>query len=204
MKTILHLTLTILLFTTYVSCGGSNYGMSDNSPSPPQEEQSQEGTFRTVANAVNPTVTSSSNAVQIKIQNDLFEIEIFGSGPVTTHAQYISSGSRCPTSADDSNGDGVIDATEGSKVYGSRIVPLDSDLSSDGGVFPIAATYKYTQSASFSQMLGNLNLPALDVEGKVITIHGVPAATTLPATAQGAKGDFPIACGVILKVDSIF
>jgi hypothetical protein len=201
-STFFQFAITTLLLTTYVSCGGSMYGDDDDSSdSTPQQEQSQEGTFRGVAKEVNPDITSSNAAIQIKNQNDQFEINIFGSGPVTTHGQYIYSGTRCPGSEDDTNQDGVIDAVEGSAVYGTRVVPLDSDLTSDGGVFPIDAQYRYTQTASFSQMLNNLNIASLNLEGKVITIEGVPDATSLPATVQGAKKDFPIACGTLLKVE---
>lgn len=203
-KNLFQLTLTSLLLTTYVSCGGYSSGSSNYNPPVPQEEQSQEGTFRTVANAVNANVTSSSGATQIKIQGDQFEAQVFGSGPAgASHAQFINSGTRCPTRADDTNQDGVIDSVEGAAVYGSPTLPLDSELTTNGGEFPSTPTYAYSQSASFSAMLGNLNIPALNVEGKTITIQGVPESTNLPTTAQGSKTDFPLACGVLQKVNAV-
>lgn len=198
MKSIQY-SLSILLSITFLSCGGYDDNDSNYNAPNPTEEQSQEGTFRGVANAINSDVVSANAAIQIRIDNDQFDVEIFGSGPATTHGQYIHAGTRCPTSADDTNQDGVIDTTEGTAVYGARVLPLDSDLATNGGAFPNAANYNYNQSASFSQMLANLNIPSLNVEGKVVTIQGVPETTTLPATAQGAKADFPIACGTLLR-----
>lgn len=201
MKKNFQLTLVTLMIFTFVSCGGYDDDDSDDSTSVPQEEQSQEGTYRTVANAVNPDVTSSAGATQVRVEGDQFEVELFGSGPSTTHGQYIHAGTRCPTDEDDTNGDGVIDSVEGLAVYGERVISLDSDLASNGGVFPFAPTYRYAEDASVSEMLSNLNIPTLDLEEKVITIQGVPEATTLPATAQGPKSDFPIACGVLQRVE---
>lgn len=194
----------MVLLTAFYSCGGNSNGYSsNNTPAPPQEEQTDEGTFRGVANATNPDIASSSNAFQMKIEGDLFEVEIFGGGPATTHIQTIQSGTRCPTMDDDKNQDGVIDATEGAAVYGSPILALDSDLTSNGGVYPFTATYRYTQSASLSAILGNLKVPALNINGKVLTIQGVPGTTVLPATVQGGKANFPVACGVIPKVEDV-
>jgi hypothetical protein len=172
----MQLLLATLLLTAFISCGG--YDDDDNPP--PQEEQTQEGTFRGTANAVNPDVTSSNAAIGIRIEADIFAVEVFGTGPTTTHIQYINEGTRCPTlAADDTNQDGVIDVEEGAAVYGRPLVPLDSELAAVGGVFPSAVAYEYTQSASVTEMVNNLNLQGLDVEGKAFTIHGIPGLREL-------------------------
>lgn len=201
-KHLTHIVLSVFLMTGIMSCGGDSDSDSGDSPSAPQEaEQTQEGVFRGVLNSVNPDIASASSATQVKIEGDNFETEIFGSGPATTHRQFIHAGTRCPSREDDTNQDGVIDAVEGEAVYGAPLIPLDSELASNEGIFPFATTYRYSESASLSQMLANFNLSALNTEGKVMTIQGIPDATTLPATAQGDKAAFPISCGKLLKVD---
>jgi hypothetical protein len=182
--------LAMLILATLFSCGGYSSGGSSYSAPTPQQEQSPEGTFRAALNAENPSVSGATAPVQISLQGDQFQAQInFGNGPNTTHAQHIHGGSRCPTPADDTNQDGVIDAAEATAVYGPVV----------DGTFPSGPGYVYNQSASFSQMLANLNLTSFNLEGKVVNIHGVPDSVNLPATAQGAKADFPIACGVLQR-----
>ncbi|MCM2349385.1 MAG: hypothetical protein NDI69_05135 [Bacteriovoracaceae bacterium] len=194
---------TVSLSMLVVSCGSYNDDDSDySSGTPPQEEQSQEGTFRAVLNPENPDISNATAAAQISIQGDEIKAQVFfGNGEETIHAQHIHSGTRCPTIEDDSNGDGVIDANEAQAVYGPAIIPLDSELSTTIGNFPTGASYVYDESGSFSQLLSNFNLQGLNVEGKVINIHGVPESVELPPTAQGGKAAFPITCGVLQKVD---
>lgn len=198
MKRIALLTLTIPLLALN-SCGDYDGGDSNYSPVPPQQEESQDGTFRGVLNAINPDVASSNAAVQIVIENDQFNVEIFGSGPATTHIQVLRNGTRCPSQANDRNEDGVVDAAEAEIIYGTTVLPFDSELATDGGVFPFAANYSYQQSASYSQILGNLNIPSLEIDKRVVTIQGVPGSTDLPDTTLGSRSEFPIACGVMLR-----
>lgn len=122
-------------------------------------------------------------------------------GPETTHAQHIHTGTRCPTLADDTNGDGVIDATEATSVYGPVLIPLDSDLASQATeTFPSGSSYQYNQSTSLTQLLANFGLENIGLEGKVINIHGVPDSVVLPTTIQGTKAAFPISCGVLVRI----
>lgn len=135
------------------------------------------------------------------------------------HRQFIYSGSRCPTTSDDANGDGFVDAAESIAVTGPALVPLDSDLRSQtaGAVFPAGANYSYDESASYAEMLADLQLPdtntsdslgklgvgeELNVGSRVIVVHGVPATTTLPPTVVGVDSlspqqSLPIACTVL-------
>jgi hypothetical protein len=173
---------------------------NDSSSPPPQTEQTQEGAYRTVANAVNSGVTSSTNAIEIVVAAEQFTIDIFGQGPDTTHQQFLHLASRCPVKDDDKNGDGVIDAVEGAAVYGPPILALDSELAQTGGSFPVGVTYHYNESESLAKILSNSGQTALQLPERVITIQGVPDATPLPATAQGARTEFPTACGILHKI----
>lgn len=186
------------LLTTLVSCGSDD---DDNDSRPPQtEEQRQEGTFRAVLNPENASVTNATGTAQVRIQGDEMSVDVvMANAPSGTHIQHIHSGTRCPTAADDTNGDGVIDAAEATAVYGPPILPLDSALDSNGGSFPSGSAYSYNEDDSLSRILSNLNLQTLLVEGLVVNVHGVPESTDLPATVQGSKADFPIACGTLTR-----
>lgn len=194
-----HLIPLTLLLTIYISCGG--YNDDDSDYNPPQEEQTQEGNFRGVLDPMNPDINSVSSAIQMRVENDTFDVEIFGSGPNAVHQQYLREGTRCPQPTDDRNGDGVIDALEGEAIYGAKILPLDSDLETNSGDFPTGEQYRYQESASLTQILNNLGIQTLTVEGRVVTIQGIPEGVTLPSTAQGVKADIPTACGRMIEVE---
>lgn len=202
MKKILGIALIMIVL---VSCGSDDddNGGSIRAPQPQPEEQT-EGVFRAVLNSLNPEVSSAVAPAQVRIEGDIFEVEMFpGSLGVAEHAQHIHAGKRCPSEADDTNNDGVIDVNEAEAVYGNVLVPLDSDLSTDGGTFSSDNSYVYQESASLSQMLANLNLDTLNPEGLVMDIHGVPESTELPPTVQGSKADLPVACGTLLRVEDV-
>ena len=199
-KGILPLALSSCLLMSVVSCGSES---DDSSDDPQQEEETQTGVFRVVLNPENTSVSTAAGTGTVTIFGDQFETRIvLGGARSTTHAQHIHAGSRCPTAADDTNGDGVVDAAEASAVYGPVILDLDDELDTTGGTFPSGSSYDYSESDSLSQILSNLGLDALNVEGKVINIHGVPESTDLPSTISGSKADFPIACGVIQQLGS--
>ena len=192
----------VCLLTTFISCGDSDNSYSGGVP--PQQEQSQEGVFTASLSPENgtdgPDISNATGTAVLTIEGDNFTSTVSIIGALrAVHAQHIHSGNRCPTLADDTNGDGVVDATEASAVYGPVVVPLDSDLSSNAGTFPEGPVYFYDQTASFSQMLGNLNIPSLAVEGLVINIHGAPTSVELPASSDGNHTDFPISCGVLVR-----
>lgn len=197
-KGIMPRALSVCLLTGLVACGGYDSGSSsyDN----PQQETTQEGVFRTILSPENTSVSSAVGTADISISGDELKATIrMGAAKPGTHAQHIHTGTRCPTPADDTNGDGVVDATEASAVYGGVLLALDSDLVGGAGTFPNGITYNYDQSASVAQVLTNLGLSALALEGKVVNVHGVPETTNLPATVQGGKAAFPISCGVLRK-----
>jgi hypothetical protein len=142
----------------------------------------------------------------------------------TSHPQFIYTGSRCPTTSDDTNGDGYVDVVEAMAASGQMLVPLDSDLTAQdaGGTFPSGANYSYDESASYAAMLADLQLPDantndtivklganedLNVGKRVVIIHGVPSSTTLPPTVQGISSlspqqTLPIACAVLTFASS--
>lgn len=193
------LALSACLLTGLVSCGGYNDD-DDSNDNTQAEEQTQEGVFRTSLTPENASVSSAAGTAEVSIAGDELNAKVIIAGArATTHAQHIHTGSRCPTPADDTNGDGVVDATEASAVYGGVLLALDSDLAGTTGNFPSGIAYNYDESASVAQILTNLGLSSLVLEGKVVNIHGVPESTDLPATIQGGKAAFPISCGVLTR-----
>lgn len=194
-RAMLTFALFTLLLTSFISCGDS----SSNKSTP--QEQTAEGVFQAILSPENPSVASASGNAEISLIGDDFNINVTMLGSLsTTHAQHIHSGKRCPTAADDTNGDGFVDSVEASVVYGQVILPIDSDITSNSGSFPSGATYNYLQNASYAQILTNLNLQALNLENLVINIHGVPESTILPTTVKGTKADFPISCGTLKRI----
>lgn len=121
----------------------------------------------------------------------------------------------CPTSADDTNGDGLIDLIETEAVAGTTMVPFDSDpvaMDVANGDYPEAdadGTFSYSQTVSLRALDGAFDKafagqsPHLD--RRVIFIHGVVADAELPESVASlgpipAHVTLPIACGVIERV----
>lgn len=120
-----------------------------------------------------------------------------------------------PTIAQDKNGDGYIDLLKTEPVSGTTMVPLDDapekmDIPHQG--YPKADAnghYKYEVDvplaelkSKFKQAFGSDDL---QLDKRVIYVHGVPAALQLPDSVAGCVMDFdphttlPIAAGKIKK-----
>lgn len=192
--------LSACMLVSVVSCGSDDDDSSGSSSRQP-EEQTQEGTFNATITALNTSVSSATGTALMRIQgDDLTARVVVGGARAATHQQYVRTGARCPTAADDANNDGVIDSTEAASVYGAPILPLDDELDAGDGTFPQGIAYTYNEDESVTQVLAGNGIDALDLSDKVITIHGVPDNVSLPATVQGTKADFPIACGVLSRL----
>ena len=120
----------------------------------------------------------------------------------------------CPTAASDANHDGIVDLIETGPSSGTTMVPFithPASMNIPHGTYPVAdasGTYHYhvtvpvaeLQAAFAKQFPGQ----KLDLDKRVVFIHGVPATTRLPASVQSlgpipAQVTLPIACGVIRK-----
>jgi hypothetical protein len=154
-------------------------------------------------------------------------MDLAGTPAQITHLQHIHSADACPTAGQDANGDGFIDVLEGIPSYGAILVPLDGNLNtqSDGAMTNPrsneAGAYRYTRRATLSRMLSDLQAPdtapddpivklqegeLLNLEGRTVIIHGVPASANLPATIGTIPGlapdaTLPIACGTISRIE---
>ena len=202
-----------------VSCG--NYDDDDYSQGPQQEEL-QTGTFQARLTPLNSNVSGLINGTaEIVFEGDTFEARTnVIDAPDSTHPQYIYLGSTCPDPSADSNQDSFIDGIEVQSTAGKIIIPLDDDLATQSsGSFPIGVSYQYNESTSFLEMVSELKMPdddatdsvtrlgqndEIDLDGRVVIIHGVPASATLPMTVRGVDGataqeTLPIACGVLVR-----
>ena len=123
--------------------------------------------------------------------------------------------SECPTARNDKNGDGIIDIVETEPVAGTTMVPFDADpigMSAVNDTFPRTGadgsfSYEKTVSLKALEAAFAKKFPGqqLDLDRRVVFLHGIPASTKLPATVASldhipAQVVLPIACGAIKKV----
>lgn len=131
------------------------------------------------------------------------------------HGFKDNHGAACATDTADANHDGVIDLIETEPASGTTMVPFNSDPAAmhvASNTYPKASadgTYQYRKvvslkamKASFAKALGDSDL---DLDHRVIYIHGVPPSTKLPASVASlgtipAQVTLPIACGKIERV----
>jgi hypothetical protein len=120
----------------------------------------------------------------------------------------------CPTKASDANHDGIIDVTETEAKAGTTMVPFSSDpVSMDvpHGTYPKASatgTLRYEETVSLSALQkafgGAFDGQQLNLDRRVVFIHGVPEDAKLPASVASlgpipAHVTLPIACGPIAR-----
>lgn len=184
--------------------------------------------FETLNLAVSKKLTGAFTFSREKGTDEMVgDVRLTNAGPGLLHAQYVRVGSRCPSIQDDTNQDGIIDAVEGEAVYGKVLFPLDGDLSSQSGsagYFPVGdkyGNYNYSEVASFKDFMldlrekdsndGYYKLPRnqpLNIEGRVVVVHGVEATTVLPETVRtlgrlANHQTLPIVCGIVKKVTTV-
>lgn len=115
----------------------------------------------------------------------------FGGKPYP-HVQHIHIGAqgKCPTTAADKNGDGVISTTEGAPFYGG----IGTTLSTSGDTSPAAGTTLTVAPSGASTdyhrsiTLDSKTLASLQAGTAVVVVHGLDPST-LSKTAQGEKSD---------------
>jgi hypothetical protein len=189
-----------------------------------------EGQYLAVFEPINAELSKKVNgAFTFSVEKDIDElvmdVRLTNSGPKIIHAQNIRAANRCPTLQDDMNLDGIIDAFEGEAVYGKIFIPLDGDIStqsSHDGEFPTSdgyGNYIYAKLTTFTTFMDELrkspeanqdylklkeNEP-LNIENRVVVIHGMSEETNLPSTVRSVgqmtiHQSIPIVCGLIKKV----
>jgi len=174
--------------------------------------------------ALNSTVTGSkaTGEAMFTIKGDSLTIAVNASGLPKDiqhwqHFHGFTDGRQatCPAKAADVNGDGTIDVVETGAAAGTTMVPFSGDpVSMDvpHGSYPRASakgTLQYKQTVSLSALqtafAKTFDGQKLDLDRRVVFIHGVPAASKLPASVASlgpipAQVTLPIACGKITRV----
>ncbi|MHC5560694.1 hypothetical protein [Kocuria sp. U4B] len=135
--------------------------------------------------------------------------ETFMDGPFP-HAQHIHIGAQgtCPTAGADTDGDGVINTTEGHPFYGhiGTSLTTEGDTSADSGLaverFPGGSAYSYERTFELNAETAE----SLKNGTAVVVVHGVDPAK-MPAAAAEKMSDLdpalpaaatlPAACGTL-------
>lgn len=170
----------------------------------------------------NVTGRQATAEARFVVDGDRLTITIKAQGvsPGMIHWQHFhgfkdNQAASCPTEAADVNHDGIIDLIETEPASGTTMVPFDTNpaaMDIAHGDYPKASargTYEYRRTvslkalqAAFSKAFGGQEL---DLDRRVVFIHGVPAGTKLPASVASlgpipAQVTLPIACGKIERV----
>lgn len=222
----------LILLVILLGCSKSESG-SSKAEFPKKESDSLEaefyGTYHALLSPINKDVSGHLNgALSVVREKDEFTatVRLSGGPKSSLHAQNIHIGKRCPDMSDDLNGDGFIDADEGSLVYQEILIPLDDDLNSQRmglGTFPLTDEYGYymwSRTVEFAKLLQDLrdedinelddyvkftHNKNLNLTSMVVVIKGVSDTTFLPETVVGRGRQtphqaLPVACGIIRKL----
>ncbi len=163
--------------------------------------------------------SKTTGEARFEVRGDklIIDIKVRGAPPDITHWQHFHGFkdgrvATCPSSSADKNGDGIIDLIETGPASGTTMVPFDdapAKMDVAHGVYPRASadgSYSYHEvvslkalRAAFAKAFGTRRI---DLDRRVVYIHGVPADTKLPPTVASlgpipAHVTLPIACGRI-------
>ncbi|MGH8426861.1 MAG: hypothetical protein ACRES7_02630 [Gammaproteobacteria bacterium] len=174
---------------------------------------------------MNTSVTKSKTTgvarFTVSGNNLVIDIKVKGAPPNIVHWQHFhgfqnGQDAVCATKSADVNGDGIVDLIETEPASGTTMVPFDTApaaMDVAHGTYPKASadgSYTYHQvvplkdlSAAFAKAFDGQKL---DLDKRVVYIHGVPAGTKLPSTVKSlgpipAQVTLPIACGKIERVN---
>lgn len=149
-------------------------------------------------------------------------IEMFDTPANTQHWEHFhgfpnGKAADIATSVQDTNHDGFIDLMETEPVSGTTMVPFDDapeNMDIPHNRYPVSDANGYftytkvvplaTLEANFEKAFGSKDL---QLDKRVIYIHGVPKDLNLPVTVAGMVGEFdahvtlPIAVGKIERID---
>lgn len=204
--------LAALSLLSLVACGGGG-GSSSNSNKETTTGmiEAQPGTYY----AILRPVTFHSNGflpygqATIKIDGDMVTVNTaMDDDQPVNHRQTVHMGSRCPTAADDTNGDTYIDYNEAMAVVGKAMMPLDGDINSQAAgadVYPRGIGMTYYRTGSLAKINADLGMK-IGFEGRVVLVHGTSSNSSFPTSiasfqTEAANLSLPVTCGILRKVE---
>jgi len=143
-----------------------------------------------------------------------------GVSPNMMHMQHIhgftegTDRAQCPTAAADTNGDGIVDLKETEPLAGVTLIPFNDDpvsLDITNASYPTAnadGSFTYAKTVSLKALEASFEKAhpgqQLNLDQRVVFVHGVPDDTKLPDTVASlpdvpAQMTLPIACGQLEK-----
>ncbi|GAA3999678.1 hypothetical protein GCM10022279_24220 [Comamonas faecalis] len=172
---------------------------------------------------MNTAVTGSATTGQATFTERggqlVMDVQVRGAPANIEHWQHFhgfknGQPATCPAAGADTNRDGIVDLIETGPSAGTTMVPFiqhPASMDIPHGTYPVADAsgayhYRVTVPVAELQAAFAKQFPGqkLDLDRRVVFIHGVPASTRLPASVQSlgpipAQVTLPIACGVIKK-----
>lgn len=189
--------------------------------------QESDGTWRADLAPLNTDASGAEagGTATLTILDDKLTIAVNAEGtpPGIMHLQHFhgfaegDEASHCPLPEADANGDGIIDVVETEPLAGTTMVPFhDNPVSMQivADSYPVGAddgTYHYEKSISLAELRAAFSKAfpdqELDLERRVVFLHGVPEDSALPDGVQSigdvpAHVTLPIACGELRRADN--
>lgn len=215
----------VLAATLLAACTMTAAAADEPAVTPPARSTNKaEITYVAKLHPLNSRVTGLKTAGEARfvVSGDQLKISIDARHlpPGMMHLQHFhgfadNHQATCPTDAADVNGDGIIDLIETEPMAGTTMVPFHADpvsMQIVNDTYPKASAkggYDYRKTVSLSALTTafekTFHSTALDLDRRVVFIHGVPPSTTLPGTVASlgtipAQVTLPIACGEIVRV----
>ena len=168
---------------------------------------------------VSKSRTTGEARFQVVGDSLTISVDVKGAPPGVIHWQHFHGfkdgrEASCATAADDANNDGIIDLIETEPASGTTMVPFIDDpvsMQVAEGRYPKAAadgSYKYRATVSLPALEAAFGKAfegsPLDLDRRVVLIHGVGDRTALPPSVASlgpipAHVTLPIACGAIVR-----
>lgn len=222
-KNILVLAVLIATGTFVVSCANSQKEEQNNIIKDTSTEQVISTSYYAELTPLNSEIVGSETKGEAVFQVDgdsmMVMIHVTGAPAGIEHWQHFhgfigGEDASIATMADDANGDGIVDVVETGKNSGTTMVPFNAiptAMNLADNTYPVAdqsGFYHYQVKIPMSELKAAFgkafNGSPIDLEKRVLYIHGVPSSTKLPKTVQSvgnipAQVTLPIACGKIIK-----
>ena len=207
----------ILLSLVAFSCTNSNKSSDQESQTQEPITQIYEAQIQSLNSNVTNLQTSGKARFVIDGNKMHITIDIKNAPPAIEHWQHFHGFTdegiaTCASESEDVNGDGIIDVVETETVSGTTMVPfnkLPAEMDIPTDTYPVAddnGSYHYEIEVSLddleSAFANAFGGSELNLDSRVIYIHGVPSDTNLPETVASlgdipAHVTLPIACGKI-------